>query len=67
MFIKVFTSVNAFVMVNVDHIVYINPGTPNRGCSLILATGIRLNSLEDYDKLLVQLDKKISRKKKVKK
>lgn len=37
MFIKVFTSVNALVMVNLDHIVYIDPGTPNGGCSLILA------------------------------
>jgi len=67
MFIKVFTSVNAFIMVNVDHIVYINPGTPNRGCSLILATGIRLNSIEDYDKLLEQLEKHTSVKKSKKK
>jgi hypothetical protein len=57
MFLKVFTSVNVFVMVNVDHIVYINPETPNRGCSIILTTGIRLNSLEDYDALLMQLEK----------
>jgi hypothetical protein len=67
MFIKVYTSANAFIMVNVDHIVYINPGTPNRGCSLILATGIRLNSVEDYDKLLEQLEKSTTNKKNKKK
>ncbi|GGG58876.1 hypothetical protein BXY58_2051 [Epilithonimonas arachidiradicis] len=55
MFIKVFTSVNNFVLVNVDHIAYINPGTANRGCSLILDTGIRLNSIDDYDALLAQI------------
>ncbi len=44
-------------MVNVDHIVYINPETPNRGCSIILTTGVRLNSLEDYDALMIQLKK----------
>ncbi|WP_379963301.1 hypothetical protein [Epilithonimonas sp. UC225_85] len=57
MFLKVFTSVNDFVMVNIDHIVYINPSTSNRGCTLILATGVRLNSIEDYDVLLEQLNK----------
>ncbi|GEM_PF-1196277 len=57
MFIKVFTSSNNFVLVNVDHIVYINPGNPNRGCSLILDTGIRLNSIEDYDVLISQIHK----------
>ncbi|MBN9338188.1 MAG: hypothetical protein J0I88_10155 [Chryseobacterium sp.] len=56
MFIKVFTAPNTFVLVNVSHIVYINPGNSNRGCSLILDTGVRLNSIEDYDVLLKQIE-----------
>jgi len=55
MFIKVFTAANTFVLVNVHHIVYINPSNANRGCSLILDTGVRLNSIDDYDVLLKQI------------
>jgi hypothetical protein len=54
-FIKVYLTRNNFVLVNTAHIVYINPSTENRGCTLILATGIRLNSVEDYDVLLAQI------------
>jgi len=55
MFIKVYTSVNNFILVNVNHIVYINPSNANRGCTLILDTGVRLDSIEDYDVLLQQM------------
>ncbi|UQB69389.1 hypothetical protein [Epilithonimonas zeae] len=55
MFIKVYTSVNNFILVNVNHIVYINPSNANRGCALILDTGVRLDSIEDYDVLLQQM------------
>ena len=55
MFIKVFTSVNNFILVNANHIVYINPRNANRGCTIILDTGVRLDSVEDYDVLLKQL------------
>ncbi|WP_312822788.1 hypothetical protein [Epilithonimonas sp.] len=51
MFIKVYTSVNNFILVNVDHIVYLNPSNSSRGCTLILDTGVRLDSIEDYDVL----------------
>jgi len=55
MFIKVFTAPHTFVLVNVHHIVYINPSNANRGCSLILDSGIRLNSVDDYEVLLKQI------------
>ncbi|WP_312766271.1 hypothetical protein [Epilithonimonas sp.] len=55
MFIKVHTSASNFILVNVSHIVYINPSNSNRGCTIILDTGVRLDSIEDYDVLLQQM------------
>ncbi|WP_156907026.1 hypothetical protein [Epilithonimonas caeni] len=55
MFIKVYTSKQNFLMVNIDHIVYISPGSSNRGCTVHLDTGVRLESIDDYDVLLNQL------------
>lgn len=55
MFIKVHTSASNFILVNVNHIVYINPSNSNRGCTIILDTGVRLDSMEDYDVLLQQM------------
>jgi len=55
MFVKVYTSLHNFLMVNIDHIVYISPSSSNKGCTLYLDTGIRQESIEDYDVILKQL------------
>lgn len=52
MFVQIFRSKDMFIMVNINHIVSIEPANNGQGCTIILSTGINFHSVEDYNTIL---------------
>lgn len=51
MFVQIFRSNNMFIMVNINHIVGLEP-VNNGGCTVMLSTGTSFYSMDDYNIIL---------------
>jgi len=53
MFVQIFRGNGMFIMVNINHIVSIEPNQRNAvGCTIILSTGLTFQSVDNYDTVL---------------
>lgn len=53
MFVQIFTGRDMFILVNVNHVVSIEPAQRNAvGCKIILSTGLTYQSSDDYSIVL---------------
>lgn len=52
MFVQIFRSKDIFLMVNINHIVSVEPIRNGGGCTIILSTGLSFHSVEDYNVVL---------------
>ncbi len=53
MFVQIFLSVSDFVLVNVNHLVSLQPN--GGGTSIILSDGTKFHSVETYDQIIERI------------
>lgn len=52
MFVQIFRTDTVFVMVNVNHIIFLEPLKHNNGCRVILSSGNGFDSIESYETII---------------
>lgn len=56
MFVQIFRSKDMFIMVNVNHIVSLEPVNNGAGCTVMLSTGTSFYSVENYNAILENIN-----------
>ncbi|SHF46747.1 hypothetical protein SAMN05444408_1266 [Chryseobacterium takakiae] len=56
MFVQIFRSKDVFLMVNINHIVALEPVNNGEGCTVMLNTGTSFYSVENYNAILENIN-----------